>query len=95
MTGKTAGGMPIWQGGDLLSRHEALKLITTGPAWMSGEEKVKGTLQRGQYADFVVLPEDVFTVDAERIKRMESVPTVVNGKVIYGAGPYSMKRREK
>ena len=89
VTGKTAGGMPTWQGRDVLSRHEALKLITTGSAWMSGEEKVKGTLQRGQYADFVVLPEDVFTVDAERIKRLESVLTVVNGKVVYGAGPYA------
>jgi predicted amidohydrolase YtcJ len=89
VTGKTAGGMPTWQGRDVLSRHEALKLITTGSAWMSGEEKVKGTLRRGQYADFVVLPEDVFTVDAERIKRLESVLTVVNGKVVYGAGPYA------
>jgi predicted amidohydrolase YtcJ len=89
VTGKTAGGMPIWQGRDVLSRYEALKLITTGSAWMSGEEKVKGTIKRGQYADFVVLPEDVFTVDAERIKRLESVLTVVNGKVVYGAGPYA------
>jgi predicted amidohydrolase YtcJ len=89
VTGKTAGGMPIWQGRDLLSRYEALKLITTGSAWMSGEEKLKGTIQRGQYADFVVLPEDVFTVDAERIKRLESVLTVVNGKVVYGAGQYA------
>jgi predicted amidohydrolase YtcJ len=89
VTGKTAGGMPIWQGRDVLSRYEALKLITTGSAWMSGEEKVKGTIRRGQYADFVVLPEDVFTVDAEKIRRMESVLTVVNGKVVYGAGPYT------
>jgi len=89
VTGKTAGGMPIWQGRDVLSRFEALKLITTGSAWMSGEEKVKGTLKRGQYADFVVLPEDVFTVDAERIKRMESVLTVVNGKVVYGAASFA------
>ena len=89
VTGKTAGGMPIWRGRDVLSRYEALKLVTTGSAWMSGEEKVKGTLKRGQYADFVVLPEDVFTVDAERIKRLESVLTVVNGKVVYGAGQYA------
>jgi hypothetical protein len=37
----------------------------------------------------VVLPEDVFTVDAERIKRMESVLTVVNGKVVYGDGAFA------
>jgi predicted amidohydrolase YtcJ len=89
VTGKTAGGMQIWQGRDVLGRYEALKLITTGSAWMSGEEKLKGTIKRGQYADFVVLPEDYFKVDAERIKRLESVLTVVNGKVVYGAGPYA------
>jgi predicted amidohydrolase YtcJ len=87
-TGKTAGGMKIWQDKDVLSRYQALKLITTGSAWMSGEEKAKGTIARGQYADLVVLPQDYFTMDAEGIKRLESVLTVVNGKVEYGAGPY-------
>ena len=89
VTGKTAGGMQIWQDKDRLSRFEALRLMTTGSAWMSGEEKVKGTIKRGQYADFVVLPQDYFTVDAEKIKRLESVLTIVNGKVVYGAGDYA------
>ncbi|MFK3740709.1 amidohydrolase [Massilia sp. TN1-12] len=88
MTGKTAGGMKIWQDKDVPSRYQALKLITTGSAWMSGEEKLKGTIARGQYADLVVLPKDVFTMDVEGVKRLESVLTVVNGKVVYGAGPY-------
>jgi predicted amidohydrolase YtcJ len=88
-TGKTAGGMKIWQDRDVPSRYQALRLMTTGSAWMSGEEKLKGTIKRGQYADFVVLPEDYFTIDAEKIKRLESVLTVVNGKVVYGAGTYA------
>jgi hypothetical protein len=37
----------------------------------------------------VVLPQDYFTVDAEKIKRLESVLTIVNGKVVYGAGDYA------
>lgn len=89
VTGKTAGGMQTWRKEDVLGRHAALKLMTTGSAWMSGEEKVKGTIKRGQYADFVVLPQDYFTMDVEGIKRLESVLTVVNGKVVYGAGPYA------
>lgn len=89
VTGKTAGGMQTWRKEDVLGRHAALKLMTTGSAWMSGEEKVKGTIKRGQYADFVVLPRDYFTMDVEGIKRLESVLTVVNGKVVYGAGPYA------
>jgi len=89
ITGKTAGGMPMWQDQDRLSRHEALRLITVGSAWMSGEEALKGTIRSGQFADFVVLPRDYFTIDAEQIKRLESVLTVVNGKVVYGAGDYA------
>ena len=89
VTGKTAGGMKTWQDKDIPTRFQALKLITTGSAWMSGEEKLKGTIQRGQYADFVVLPQDYFTMDPEKIKRLESLLTVVNGKVVHGAGPYA------
>ena len=89
VTGKTAGGLQIWRKQDVLTRYEALKLMTIGSAWMSGEEQRKGALKRGQYADFVVLPDDYFTVDAARIKSMESMLTVVNGKVVYGAGPFA------
>ena len=88
-TGKTAGGMSTWQARDVPSRYQALRLMTSGSAWMSGEEKRKGTIRRGQYADFVVLPHDYFTMEAEGIKRLESLLTVVNGTVVYGAGPYS------
>ena len=88
VTGKTAGGMKMWQDRDVLSRFEALRLMTTGSAWMSGEEKLKGTIRKGQYADLVVLPKDYFSIPAEEIKKLESVLTIVNGQVVYGAGPY-------
>lgn len=81
-TGKTAGGMPTWQARDVPRRYQALKLMTTGSAWISGEEKLKGTIRRGQYSDFVVLPQDYFTMEAEGIKRLESLLTVVNGTVV-------------
>jgi predicted amidohydrolase YtcJ len=86
VTGKTAGGLSLWQPGDALSRYQALKLMTQGSAWMSGEEKLKGTLAVGQYADVVILPKDYFSMDVEKIKNLESSLTIVNGKVVY-AGP--------
>jgi predicted amidohydrolase YtcJ len=88
VSGKTAGGMQLWRDKDVLSRFEALRLMTRGSAWMSGEEKVKGTISKGQYADLVVLPQDYFSMPVEKIKDLESVLTVVNGKVVYGAGGY-------
>jgi predicted amidohydrolase YtcJ len=88
VTGKTAGGMKMWQDRDVLSRFDALRLMTTGSAWMSGEETLKGTIKKGQYADLVVLPQDYFSIEAEKIKGLESVLTIVNGQVVYGAGAY-------
>jgi len=88
VTGKTAGGLKIWQDKDVLSRYQALKLMTEGSAWMSGEEKLKGTLAKGQYADLVILPQDYFTMNVEKIKNLESSLTIVNGKVVYAAPEY-------
>jgi predicted amidohydrolase YtcJ len=87
-TGKTAGGLATWQARDTPSRFQALRLMTVGSAWMSGEEKLKGTLRQGQYADLVILPQDYFTMDIEKVKNLESVLTIVNGKVVYAAGEY-------
>ncbi|QBE65598.1 amidohydrolase [Pseudoduganella lutea] len=83
VSGKTAGGLQIWQDKDRLSRHEALRLMTRGSAWMSGEEKLKGTLAVGQYADLVILPQDYFTMPVDGIRNLEAALTIVNGKVVY------------
>ena len=72
----------------MLSRYQALKLMTQGSAWMSGEEQLKGTLAVGQYADVVILPQDYFSKDVEHIKKLESSLTIVNGKVVYAAGDF-------
>ncbi len=88
VTGKTAGGLQIWQGRDVLSRYEALKLMTQGSAWMSGEEKLKGTLAKGQYADLVILPQDYFSMPVDGIRNLESALTIVAGKVVYASDAF-------
>jgi hypothetical protein len=87
-TGRTVGGTKLYADADLLTREEALRLYTRGSAWFSGEEDRKGRLASGQLADFAVLSEDYFTVEADRIKRIESVLTVVGGDVVYAAGEF-------
>lgn len=89
VTGRTVGGMSLYPEGNLLSREAALRLYTTGSAWFSREETSKGRLAAGQHADLVVLSEDYFDVPAERIRGIESVLTVVGGKVVHGAGVYA------
>jgi hypothetical protein len=64
-------------------------MYTANGAWMSGEENRKGALEPGKLADLIILSADYFTIPEEEIKDLESVLTVVGGRVVYGAGPYS------
>lgn len=88
VTGKTVGGTQLAAKENRLAREEALRLFTVGSAWFSQEEDVKGRIAPGQYADFAVLTEDYFSVPEEQIKYIESVLTVVNGKIVYAAAPF-------
>jgi len=88
VSGKTMGGMQLFADDNKLSREEALRLFTVGSAWLSQEEAVKGRIAAGQYADFAVLSADYLTVPEEQIKHIESLLTVVAGKVVYAAKPF-------
>jgi hypothetical protein len=68
---------------------EALGRYTVGSAWFSGEEGKKGAVVPGQLADVAVLSADYFSVPEEEIKGIESLLTVVGGKVVYGAGEFA------
>lgn len=89
VTGQTVGGTTLHGADDCLSREEALRLYTQGSAWFSQEDRVKGTLAVGQYADLAVLSEDYFSVEASEIRGIESVLTMVAGNVVYGQDAYA------
>jgi predicted amidohydrolase YtcJ len=88
VTGKTIGGYQFWPKEDVLSRFEALQLYTACSAWFSNEENVKGRIEKGQYADMVVLNKDYFSVPVDAIKDIHALVTIVNGKVVYAEGEY-------
>jgi predicted amidohydrolase YtcJ len=89
VTGKTASGAQLYSKEKLLTREEALHVYTVGSAWFSHEENVKGRIAEGQYADLAVLSADYMTVPEEEIKKIESVLTVVDGKIVYGAEEFA------
>jgi predicted amidohydrolase YtcJ len=89
VSGKTVGGTPLYPQANRIDRMEALRLYTAGSAWFSNEEKEKGTIAVGKLADLVVLSDDYFSIAEEQIKRIESVLTLVDGKVVYGVGDFS------
>ncbi|WP_295515806.1 amidohydrolase [uncultured Pseudomonas sp.] len=83
VSGRTVGGLALYQEG--LPRATALQLFTQGSAWFSSEQGKKGQLRVGQLADVAVLSADFFSVEEEAIKHLESVLTVVGGRIVYGA----------
>ncbi len=89
VTGKTVGNTQLYGPANRLDRLEALRLHTLGSAWFSGEEEKKGSIEAGKLADLSALSEDYFSVPEERIKRLESVLTIVGGKVVYGSGEFA------
>ena len=88
MTGKTVGGTTLYSQKNRLDRSDALKLYTVGSAWFSNEEDMKGSIEVGKFADLAVLSADYFSIPADQIKGIESVLTIVGGKVSYGIGEF-------
>jgi predicted amidohydrolase YtcJ len=88
VTGRVASGAQFLSAENRLSREEALRLYSAGSAWFSQEEKQKGHIRTGEFADFALLSQDYLTVPDEQIKTIESVLTVVGGKAVYAAGKY-------
>jgi hypothetical protein len=60
-------------------------MYTSAGAVLSGEADKKGRIAVGQYADLAVLSADYFSVPVEEISRIESLLTIVGGRVVYGA----------
>ncbi|MCL4695085.1 MAG: amidohydrolase family protein, partial [Candidatus Hydrogenedentes bacterium] len=88
VTSKTVGGTVLHDEVDRLTREEALRLYTHGSAWFSHEDGKKGTLEPGRFADLAVLSDDYFTVEDDAIRGLESVLTMVGGRIVHGTGEY-------
>ncbi|MBT5053338.1 MAG: amidohydrolase, partial [Gammaproteobacteria bacterium] len=69
-----------------LSPMDALKALTIWAAYQHFEESIKGSLEVGKQADFVVLDADPLTVEATNIKNMKVLKTVNNDKTVFTHG---------
>ncbi len=78
--GRPEGG---WFPEQRMSRQEALESWTIHGAWAAFEEDVKGSLEPGKFADFVLLSEDIMTVEPARILKARVTMTVLGGETVY------------
>ena len=89
VTGKTLGGLEMYPARNRLTREEALRLWTVSNTWFSTEEGKKGQIKVGQLADLAVLDRDAMRVPEDELQDVESVLTLLGGKVVHGAGDYA------
>jgi predicted amidohydrolase YtcJ len=71
------------------TRADALRAYTIGSAWFSFDDNKRGSLEPGKLADLAVLTKDYMTVPLDQVESIESLLTMVGGKIVYSAGPYA------
>lgn len=73
-----------WVDFEKISRYQALQGMTIWAAYSQFEENEKGSLEKGKLADFIVMDEDLFEVNADRITKLLPSRVYINGKLVAG-----------
>jgi len=81
---KNPGG---WIPEQKITVDEAVRAFTWGSAYAEFQDDVKGTLEVGKAADFVIISNDIFTIDPVKIRDAKVLVTVIDGRVAYERGP--------
>jgi predicted amidohydrolase YtcJ len=88
LDGKTVSGIALRGPEETAGRADALRFYTLGSAWFSHDEDKRGSLAVGKLADLAVLTKDYMGVPVEQVSGIESLLTMVGGKIVYAAAPY-------
>ncbi len=82
ITRKTVDGTVI-NPAQRLSRRQALRMYTLNGAWLSFEEKKKGSIEPGKLADMVVIDKNYLSCPVDDIKDIHALRTVVGGRIVF------------
>jgi predicted amidohydrolase YtcJ len=86
LAGVVAAVVGHWRDDQRLTIEQALHATCVAPAWLSHDERVRGTLVPGRYADLVVLDKDPFSV--EDVADVHVVATMVGGRWVHNPPPW-------
>ena len=70
-----------------LSREEALRGMTIWAAHANFEDKTRGSIEKGKFADFVILEKDIMKIPLPEIRQVKVVRTVIGGESLYSMMP--------
>ncbi len=65
-----------------LSREETIKGMTIWAAYANFEENEKGSIEKGKFADFIILDENIMEVSIEKVPQIKVLTTFVNGEKV-------------
>jgi predicted amidohydrolase YtcJ len=78
------GGPPGgWQPQEKISLDDCIRAYTSGSAYAQFEEGRKGELKVGEYADFIVLSDDLTKIPPSQYTKVTVLRTVVGGRTVY------------
>jgi predicted amidohydrolase YtcJ len=82
VTRKTSGGDVLFAG-EGITPLEAIRAYTIDGAYAAWEEDIKGSVEPGKLADLVVLDLDPLAIPPDDLRNVETVMTVIDGKIVY------------
>ncbi len=86
--GVIAGVLDHWREDQRLTVEQALQATCVAPAWLSHDERTRGTLVPGRYADLVVLDRDPLACEPEELREVQVVATMLGGRWTHNPPPW-------
>ncbi len=82
LSGSPAGG---WMPDQRLAIEEAVRAFTIDAAWAAGQEKERGSIEKGKLADLTILGADIMEIEPGEIPGTEIIATILAGRIEYRA----------
>lgn len=85
---RTIDDRPAWRPEEAVTVEQALHATCVAPAWLSGDERRRGTLVPGRLADLVVLDRDPLACEPQELREIQVVGTMVGGRWVHNGPPW-------